>query len=211
MDYFRKFLTYLRKQYNTKGKGFFFVWGSILLVTTLSGILIDVFLPFGSGWNLVRTVVLIPLSVSLFAVGYGIGLFLHYMKRTDPNWTPYRLRFSPMWRMRISAIVGAAAFLLVYASNESWFFTLFSSSVLSVGFALIAFMRQTTEERKREKLGIPDARDVNYDSEVKKLQQKRKVLMEEKASKREAKKTQNGRKPFRAFRPLVPESKEDQV
>lgn len=210
MGYFRKFLTYLRKNYNTKGKGYFYLWGSILFASAIVATLVDAFLPFGAWWNLIRTVVLVPLSVSIFAVGYAIGLFLHYTKRTDPKWVPYRLRFSPMWRLRISAIVGAAALLMVYASSESLFFTFFSSAVISVGLALVAFIRQTSEEMKRDKLGIPDARDVNYDSEIKKLQQSRKIAMEDKAAKRMAKKSQGGRKPFRAFRPLSTETKEDQ-
>lgn len=207
MDYFRKFLTFLRKGLNTRGMKYFYLWGAILLVSVAASVLVDLFVPFGAWWNLIRTAVLVPLSVSIFAVGYGISLILHRMRSTDPSWKPYRTRFSPLWRMRISAIVGALGLVLVYASGESPVFTLFSSVLLATGLALLAFMRRTSQEMKREKLGIPDARDVSYDSEVRKLQETRRNVMAERAAKREARR--EGKPKFRAFRPLDSEDRED--
>jgi len=207
MDYFRKFLTFLRKGTNTQGRAYFYRWGAVALVAITGSILVDLFVPFGAWWNLIRTVILVPLSVSLFAVGYGISLILHRMRSTDPNWQPYRTRFSPLWRMRISAIVGALALVMVYAAGESPVFTLLSSFLLAVGLALVAFMRRTSQELKREKLGIPDSRDVSYDSEVRKLQESRKRVVAERVAKREAKR--EGRTQFRAFRPLGSEKPED--
>lgn len=208
MDYFRKFLTFLRKGQNTKGMGYFYLWGAVLLGSALAAVLVDLLVPFGAWWNLIRTVILVPLSVSIFAVGYGISLILHRARIKDPSWRPYRTRFSPLWRMRISAIVGALGLVLIYASNESPVFTIFSSGILAVGFALFAFMRRTSQELKREKLGIPDARDVSYDSEVRRLQESRKKIVEARVAKREAKR--NGKPRFRAFRPLSSERSEDQ-
>lgn len=207
MEYFRKFLTFLRKGFNTRGKKYFYLWGSILAVALAASILVDLFVPFGAWWNLIRTAVLVPLSVSIFAIGYAIGLTLHRMRSTDPEWKPYRTRFSPLWRIRIAAIVAAIGLVLVYAAGESPVFTLFSSVLLAIGLALLAFVRRTSTELKREKLGIPDARDVSYDSEVRRLQETRKNLMAERAAKREAKR--EGRQRFRAFRPLGSEEPED--
>ena len=207
MEYFRKFLTFLRKGFNTRGKKYFYLWGCILAVALAASILVDLFVPFGAWWNLIRTAVLVPLSVSIFAIGYAVGLTLHRMRSTDPDWRPYRTRFSPLWRIRIAAIVAAVGLVLVYAAGESPVFTLFSSVLLAVGLALLAFVRRTSTELKREKLGIPDARDVSYDSEVRRLQETRKSLMAERAAKREAKR--DGRKRFRAFRPLGSEEPED--
>lgn len=207
MDYFRKFLTFLRKGTNTKGMSYFYLWGSIALVATASSVFVDLFVPFGAWWNLIRTVILVPLSVSIFAVGYGISLILHRMRSKDSSWRPYRTRFSPLWRMRISAILGALGLVLVYASNESPVFTLFSSVLLALGLALVAFMRRTSQELKREKLGIPDSRDVSYDSEVRKLQESRKKLVADRLAKRDSKR--DGKSKFRAFRPLGSERPED--
>ena len=207
MEYFRKFLTFLRKGFNTRGKKYFYLWGSILAVSLAASIVVDLIVPFGAWWNLIRTAVLVPLSVSIFAVGYAISLVLHRMRSTDPEWRPYRTRFSPLWRMRISAILVAVGLVLVYAAGESPVFTLFSSVLLAVGLALLAFVRRTSQELKREKLGIPDARDVNYDSEVRRLQDSRKTIMAERAAKREAKR--EGKQRFRAFRPLGSEEPED--
>lgn len=208
MDYFRKFLTFLRKGLNTRGRKYFYLWGSILAVALVASVFVDILVPFGAWWNLIRTVVLVPLSVSIFAVGYGIGLILHRIRSTDPSWRPYRTRFSPLWRMRISAIVAAVGFVILYAAGESPVFTLFSSALLALGLTLLAFMRRTSQELKREDLGIPDARDVGYDSEVRRLQENRRRIMAERSEKREAKRA--GRTKFRAFRPMVSEKPEDQ-
>lgn len=207
MEYFRKFLTFLRKGYNTKGKKYFQLWGSLLLVSLIAGVLVDIFVPFGAWWNLIRTAILVPLSVSIFAVGYAISLTLHRMKSSDSSWRPYRTRFSPLWRIRISAIVGTIAFVLIYASGESPIFTLFSSAMLAVGIALVAFMRKTSQEQKRETLGIPDARDVSYDSELRRLQDNRRDIISKRAAKR-AEKNQ-GKQSFKAFRPLASQKPED--
>lgn len=207
MEYFRKFLTFLRRGFNTRGKKYFYLWGSILVAALAASILVDLFVPFGAWWNLIRTAVLVPLSLSIFAIGYAIGLTLHRMRSTDPEWKPYRTRFSPLWRIRIAAIVAAVGLVLVYAAGESPVFTLFSSVLLAIGLALLAFVRRTSTELKREKLGIPDARDVSYDSEVRRLQEARKNLIAERAAKREAKR--EGRQRFRAFRPLTSEEPED--
>lgn len=207
MEYFRKFLTFLRKEHNTKGNKYFKTWGSVLLVSLIAGVLVDIFVPFGAWWNLIRTCILVPLATSIFAVGYAISLNLHRMRSTDPNWKPYRTRFSPLWRMRISAIVGTIAFVLIYAAGESPVFTLFSSLMLAVGLTLVAFMRKTAQEQKRENLGIPDARDVSYDSELRRLQTQRKAIMNQRAAKRSQKR--EGKKPFRAFRPLGSERSQD--
>lgn len=209
MNYFRKFLTFLRKGQNTQGRKFFYLWGSILFLSVLAAVLVDLFLPFGAWWNLIRTLVLVPLSVSMFAVGYGIGLILHRIRSKNPEWRPYRTRFSPLWRMRISAIAAAIGLVLVYASGDSPVFTIFSSFLLALGLGLLAFMRRTSQEMKRETLGIPDARDVSYDAEMRKLQDSRKKIMADRTAKREAKR--EGKKRFRAFRPLDAERPEDQA
>jgi len=207
MDYFRKFLTFLRKGQNTRGMGYFYSWGGLLLASVIAAVLVDLFVPFGAWWNLIRTAVLVPLSVSMFAVAYGIGLILHRMRSTDPSWRPYRTRFSPLWRLRISAIVAALGLVLVYGSSESPVFTIFSSFLLAVGLGLLAFIRKTSQEIKRENLGIPDARDVSYDSEVRKLQDKRRRITEQRTARKEAKR--EGKQRFRPFRPVTAEKPED--
>lgn len=207
MEYFRKFLTFLRKEHNTKGNKYFKTWGSVLLVSLIAGVLVDIFVPFGAWWNLIRTCILVPLATAIFAVGYAISLNLHRMRSTDPTWKPYRTRFSPLWRMRISAIVGTIAFVLIYAAGESPVFTLFSSLMLAVGLTLVSFMRKTAQEQKRENLGIPDARDVSYDSELRRLQTQRKAVMNQRAAKRNQK--SESKKPFRAFRPLGSDRSQD--
>lgn len=209
MIYFRKFLTWLRKNYNLRARKYLLLWGLVFLVTGAAAVLVDIFVPFGSGWNLIRTAVLIPLGVSIFALGYATSLTLHYVKRMDPAWVPYRSRFSPMWRLRIAAIVGAAMLLLVYAVNESPIFTLFSSSVAAGVLALVAFVRQTNHEMKRANLGIPDARDVEYDSKVQAAQQRRKNAIEAKEAEKIAKAEAKGKRKGRLFRPIVSETSED--
>lgn len=194
MQLFRRFLTLLRKEYNTERKRFFIVSAVVLVFSIVAAVLVDTFVPFGTWWNMIRTVVLVPLAVSLFAFCYGVGLMLHYTKR-GTDWVPYRNRFSPNWRLRIAAIVGTVCLLLVYAANNSPVFTVFSSAVGTVAIALVAFVRLTSEEIKREKLGIPDARDVRYESELKKIQAERLIATEKKQGQK--KENKNNRKKYK--------------
>lgn len=167
---FRKFLVKLRKEFNTN-KGRLFGYSSgVLFAFTAFGIATDGLLPFNGLWNVLRTVILIPTAVSAFVFGYAISLELHYRRiANDPDWKPFRMRFSPTWRRRISAIAAAFAIVFVYANGYRIGYTLVSSLFVSVIIAIFAFLRTTRDEAKREEFNIPDTRDTNYETHRRKL------------------------------------------
>jgi len=131
----------------------------------------------GNWWfTLLRSVLLMLLSVSMFVFGYGVSLLLHYSQmRTKDNWVPFRARVSPTWRRRIALLVGAVLLVLIYAAGGSIGYTLMSSISLAIGIALLAFIRLSKDESEREKFEIPDDRDTSYHKRLAKLREERAV------------------------------------
>lgn len=184
---FRKFLVRIRKEYNENPKRLFIVSLISTIIFAGVGILADLFLPFSGIGNVVRSIILIPTSVSMFVLGYAISLFFHYARTNqDPNWVPFRLRLSPSWRRRLSAIIAAVMFVIIYANGFRVGYTPTSSVFVAIGIALFAFMRTTKEEAAREEFNIPDVRDVRYNAHMKKLSEKRAEAERERQEKRQA-------------------------
>jgi hypothetical protein len=188
---FRKFLVRIRKEYNTNRNRLFLYSGIALLVAALAGVAADAFIPFNGLWNALRTLILVPTALGLFVFGYAISLELHYRKiANDPEWVPFRMRFSPTWRRRISAIVAAFALVFVYANGYRIGYTFISSIFVAVIIAIFAFLRTTRDESKREEFNIPDARDTNYEIHRRRLAAER---LEAQRRRAEEKKNKNSR------------------
>jgi amino acid transporter len=167
---FRKFLVRIRKEFNTNKGRLLGYSAAVLFASTAIGIAVDGLLPFSGLSNVLRTVILIPTAVSAFVFGYAISLELHYRRiANDPEWKPFRMRFSPTWRRRISAIAAAFAIVFVYANGYRIGYTLVSSLFVAVIIAIFAFLRTTRDEAKREEFNIPDTRDTNYETHRRKL------------------------------------------
>jgi len=171
---FRKSLVRIRKEYNTNKKNLF-IYSSVISAFFIAvSFLVDAFVPFDNLWNILRTVILIPTSASLFVLFYSVGLIRHYsLLQNDPEWKPFRMRVSPSWRRRISAIVAAIGFIAVYANGYRIGYTLVSSLFVVLIIALFAYMRTTRDEAQREEFNIPDPRDTQYDSFKKQMEDKR--------------------------------------
>lgn len=179
--YFRKALVRIRKEYNEDPKRLFMYSGIASLICILVGLGLDFFLPFELWGNVIRSLVLIPSSISMFVFGYGFSLFLHYAKlESDPDWTPFRLRYSPTWRRRIAIIAGAFMFVGMYANGFRIGYTALASLFVALVIALFAFMRTTREETKREELNLPDSRDTRYEQQMKKLEKARQESIRQK-------------------------------
>jgi len=177
--FFRKALVRIRKEYNTNKKKLFLYSGSATIIAIIIGALLDALLPFESWANVIRSLVLIPSSISIFVFGYSISLMLHYRKiDQDPEWTPFRMRMSPTWRNRISIVIGALMFVLIYANGFSIGYTFISSTFVAIAIGLFAFMRTTQAEKARNEFDIPDARDVNYDKKFNELTKTREAEKE---------------------------------
>lgn len=188
MLFFRKALIRIRREYNVNPKALFMYSALASLLTVVIGIVADIFLPFESWGNVVRSVILIPTAASLFTLSYAVSLFMHYSRiNSNPDWVPFRLRMSPSWRRRISAIVGAVLLVIMYASGFRIGYTPISSIFVAIAIGLFAFMRTTREEAAREEFNIPDVRDVRYNKQMDKLTEQRKVLERERLERRKEK------------------------
>lgn len=162
----RQALIYLRRQYNTNLARLLQVAGGALIACLIAGVLLDVFIPFSRWWNVLRTVVLIPETASIFTLAYTLGLHLHYRRENEQtDWVPYRLRFSLSVRRQIAAVGAALVLVFIYATSFGPGYTFMSSLLLALVIGLIAFIRPTKDEQTREEYNLPDARDVRYQRE----------------------------------------------
>jgi len=157
---FRRLLVQLRNQYLYNRKRLFVYSGAASALLAAITIGIDFVLPFASWGMLIRTLLLIPTSVAIFVLGYSAVIAYTFYKADDENWTSLRAKYSPTWRQRISMVIGAILFVLVYAISMKPGYTLTSSIIVAIVIGLFVFMRKTTVEINREELGIPDARDA---------------------------------------------------
>jgi len=192
MLFFRRFLVRIKKEYNTNRKNLFLFSTLASVLFILIGIAADLFIPFNSWGNLIRTLILIPTATSMFIWGYSIAIHNHYKKiETDPMWVPFRARLSPTWRRRTALIVGAVLVVGVYANSQSIGYTPISSLFTAIVIGLVAFIRTTREEARREEFDIPDERDIRYDQQMKKIEQARKEAIHKKQLRKENRKNKN--------------------
>lgn len=189
MLFFRKTLVRIKREYNTNRKKLFLYSILATVLFVLLGTAADLFLPFNGVSNLVRTLILIPTSISMFVLGYSLSLYGHYRQlENNLNWVPFRARLSPTWRRRTALIVGAFLILGIYANEQSTGYTPISSLITAVVIGLLAFIRTTKEEAKREEFNLPDERDVRYDQQMKKINAAREEAIRRKEMRKEEQK-----------------------
>ena len=185
MSLLRRFLITLRQRYRDDKRALFLLSGGATLLWGLVTLLVDALLPFSGLSNILRSILLVPTSLSIFALSYSVGLALHEQRESGETvWVPYRARFSPAWRRRIAVLVGAVLLVVAQSINPGLGYT-FSSSILGAAvLALLAFIRTSTQEANREELGIPDARDVMYDAEKRRIEREQNAKRAAKAEAR---------------------------
>ena len=180
-DLFRKFLIRIRVSYGTNYRRFFATMLATVFLTTAIGVLVDELVPFRGIYNVLRSILLIPSAASIFALLYGISLFFHGARvNQDPAWIPYRARWSPAWRRRLSAVLGAILAVVIITSSYRVGYT-FINSLCGAGIiALLAFIRLTSQEKSRADLGIPDAQDLQFQAFEKSREMRREKAKERK-------------------------------
>lgn len=180
----REVLIRIRKEFNTNTNRFFVITGATFAVSLIVSLLLDALTPFSGVAMVARSMLLIPLGGSIFALGYVVSLLLHRARvREDDTWIPFRLRFSPSWRRRISLIVGAFLVVVMYSSGFRIGYTLTAGTVVAIVIALFAFMRTTREEAARESMNIPDSRDIRYKRQMKERERVREERKEARRNK----------------------------
>lgn len=183
----RKTLIWIKKKTNTDPKNFYILFGSIFFISALISVAVDYFTPFTGVAMIFRALLVIPLTISIFSLGYSLSYTLYKQRvKIDPEWVSFRERFSPTWRRRIGIIFGAILVVISYASQQVVGYTLISSAILASIIGIFAFIRKTSTEQRMEKLGLPDIRDLEYQT----LMEEMKKEQEEESSKARVKKSQ---------------------
>jgi hypothetical protein len=177
----RKTLIRIRKEYKADEKRFFSRVGAVAVLLLIISVLTDVFLPFHGVATILRAVIALFFSATIFIIGYGASIRLHEKKTEDEEWVPYRLRFSVSWRRKLAIMAGSVLFVLIYATGETSVYTFLSSVYIAIGVGLVTFIRPTHKETLREELEIPDIRDVKYQDYMDHVKKARERLKADKA------------------------------
>lgn len=185
-------LLYIRKKFYSNNSRFILIVFSILLPCIVLGMVTDSFLPFTLWWNVIRTIILIPLASSFFCLWYILSIKNADNRRSqDPDWKTLKEKLSPSWRYRLTAVIASFLVVMSYVTSKTIMYTLVTSLITASIFALIVFVSKTKDEQYNETHGIPDERDVNISRRL--LQEERKreealLLKEEEKRKRKEEK-----------------------
>lgn len=165
MEYFRKYLIYIRKLDNTEMKPRFIILMLIVsAISLLLGLIADMFLPINFGYNMIRAVI---------ATVAGIASASYYLVVLDRvnrdkhlvnnNYIPFKKRLSYKQRSNISIIIGTfIALFILLSSKASLAFTFKTAFAIFTGIALTAFARKDRSEFLKDVYEIPDLRDLEF-------------------------------------------------
>lgn len=165
MEYFRKFLIFLRRKDNTEMTPAFIVRLGITGVLSIAiGVVMDSFLPFNFVLNGLRGFVANLTGFSLYSLAYLISIRYSKNKlKDDRYYLTVRKRFSYRQRMNISIVLGTISGLFVFlTTRENFAFTLTSSFLIFTALVLIAFSRRNRDEFLKDIYEIPDVRDLEF-------------------------------------------------
>lgn len=188
MEILTNYTDFLRKKYfhNLKQTFIVLIVANVILLTI--SVLVDTFLPFTTWFNIIRALIIGVFGIAVFSVGYLISFFLSQAKRNvDDNYVLVKDRFSPTWRRRISIIVGAGLFGIIYSTDKNLVYTFVNSLVIATVIAIIVFLSMSEEEQDREYYGVPDARDSSYENNLKRIKSTRREKTIAKKEKKENK------------------------
>ena len=160
----------IRKIYNQKNSRAYRIILGVLAVSTVVGVLLDVFTPFQHVFLVLRCFAALGVGVPVFILGYSGTLWLHYKRvaSADPAtpWVPLRLRPVFSYRNRMSLFIIVAAICVVYATgvmNKDWSYSFMFGVVFAIIYGMFTFTRKTADEAARTQLGVaanPEEYDV---------------------------------------------------
>lgn len=183
---FRRLLVEIRRRQMLKFKKTLLVLIGATIGTVALSFAVDYFTPYEGVWMILRSAWLVPTAVAIFSLGYFGSILLHnHQVEKNPDWRAFRARYSQRSRFQIAVVCGSALLLGVYITPKDLGYTALSSLIGAGILAVMAFIRVTSAEYKRQQLGIPDARDVKYDYHERLYLEKK---AQERADRQEAKK-----------------------
>ena len=160
---FRNFLVWVQKSYASGKRNFFLSSGLAAVVSLGLALMADLLLPWDQWAIFVRALVAIPGAVSVFVFSYGFTLYQASLRRKRNNeYETWRAKLSPRMRTQASAVVGAVLFVVMFSVTMQPGYTIIAALVVAAITGLFAFMRKTSLELNRERIGLPDSRDTVF-------------------------------------------------
>lgn len=188
MEYFRRYLIFLRRHENLNEMKFKVSTMTLIasIVGIILGFLMDWLLPHGYFTNMFRGMLAVASGFALFSFSY-----LEAVRRSDKKlsvdrfYKTTRARFSHKQRVNFSIAVGAIVAAFVLLSNaEGLSFTFKAILAIFITLVLIAFSRRNRSEFIKEIHEIPDIRDLEHQVDKRKSAEKRKKKANDKTKKR---------------------------
>lgn len=165
MEYLRMFLIMLRRRENTPSELRFSIQLLIAsVVGIISGLVLDMILPFNFYTNTIRGVIAIITGVSIFSYGYLMANKFEEIKLVgNKYYKPMRKRFSFKQRANISILISTFSVLIIlFTSKQDFIFTLKSTLAISIIIMAISFARRDRNEFIKDIYEIPDTRDLEF-------------------------------------------------
>ncbi|HHT97923.1 MAG TPA: hypothetical protein GXZ90_08540 [Clostridiales bacterium] len=179
MEYFRRYLIFIRKQDNKTNLRPAFA-GRLLIISIISiiiGVLLDIFMPFNFFLNMIRGIIANIAGWSFASYAYLMAVRVRrYKVKLDKYYQPLRKRFSYTQRINISIMIGVFISILILSSgNPSPIYTLKAAIFILIIILLITFSRKDRSEFLKNIYDIPDVRDLEFMSNrLKKINKKNK-------------------------------------
>lgn len=177
MEYFRAFLITLRKKENENSKVLFSTKLLIAgVIGVITGVILDILLPFNFILNMLRGVVANVSGVAMFSYGYILADKIGRNRLAKNRYyKTFRKRLSYRQRINVSIFLGAiTAFFVLLSSKYTAAFTLKSSVAIFVALSLVTFSRKDRNEFLKNIYNIPDLKDVEFITRKAKKKDKKK-------------------------------------
>lgn len=192
MELIQKYINYLRKSYFSNFKSISIKSSIALVLFIITGVLIDVFIPFNAWGNTIRAFLVAFGGFAAFTFCYLIGFFLYQSRRNKiDNYVKIKDRFSPSMRRRIAIVIFAVLMASIISTGKTPLYSTVNYFIIASIVALIVFVSMSDEEEDREYYGIPDSRDKVYYDTLERLQTERELKKQSRKNKKDKNKNTN--------------------
>ncbi len=163
MDEFRKFLIFIKRNFNENKKKFNFQLLSIILSSSIISLIVDIMLDPNNITNTIRAILVIIEGTSLFSF-----LYVNGDRIFREGFENFRKEYSYTQRINIAIIVIVISSVLftLFIGNTSLLYTNLASILFATLLLMITFIRPTKEEYIIRSYGLRDRRDIAHDREV---------------------------------------------
>lgn len=162
----------------------------ILFILWVTGIILDLLLPYNLLINSIRAIVCLFAGLLAFSLAYLLSINIGSRNHAkNENYVSIRQRFTYRGRLNMSIVFWAALIVIVLmSSHPSVLYTFINSWLIVAALSILTFVRASRNEYLQLKYGVPDKRDLDMDDRVNEAINKRRQKAEEKRAIKERKK-----------------------